>query len=91
MNIFVGNLAFTATEDDVRRLFEPYGVVDKVHIITDKYTGHSRGFGFVEMPDSQEAQSAIEGLQGAILGGRTLTINAAKPRAPRREFSNSRW
>src|SRR4030095_6094937 len=91
VNIYVGNLAFSATEDDVRQLFESYGVVDKVHVITDQYTGRSRGFGFVEMPDSQAAQSAIQGLQGKSHGGRTLTVNEAKPRTPRREPSRARW
>jgi RNA recognition motif-containing protein len=91
VNIFVGNLAFSSTEDDIRQLFEPYGVVEKVQIITDQYTGRARGFGFVEMPDSRTAQSAIQGLQGKALGGRTLTVNEAKPRAPRRESSRDRW
>ena len=91
MNIFVGNLAFNATEDDVRQLFEVYGEVDTVRLVTDQYTGRARGFGFVEMPNSHEAQAAIEGLQGKSLGGRTLTVNEAKPRAPRREPSHSRW
>ena len=91
MNIYVGNVAFNATEDDVRQLFEAYGAVDKVHLITDQYTGRARGFGFVDMPDSREAQAAMQGLQGTSLGGRTLTVNEAKPRAPRREPSHSRW
>jgi RNA recognition motif-containing protein len=90
VNIYVGNLAFTASEDDVRQLFEPYGVVDSVRVITDHYTGRSRGFGFVEMPDSRAAQAAIAGLQDTAQGGRTLTINAAKPR-DQRELSRSRW
>ena len=64
MNIFVGNLAFSTTDHDVRQLFEPYGVVDTINIITDRYTGQSRGFGFVEMPDSAAAKAAIQGLQG---------------------------
>ena len=64
MNIFVGNLAFNSTDQDIRQLFEPYGAVDTVNIITDRYTGQSRGFGFVEMSDSPAAQSAIQGLQG---------------------------
>jgi RNA recognition motif-containing protein len=64
MNIFVGNLVFTATEQDLRQLFEPYGTVATVRIMTDRETGRSRGFGFVEMPDSQAAQSAIDALNG---------------------------
>jgi RNA recognition motif-containing protein len=91
VNIFVGNLAFSATEHDFRQLFEPYGVVDKINVITDKYTGRSKGFGFVEMPDSAAAKAAIQGLQGKELEGRALTVNEAKPREPRREFSRSRW
>ena len=95
MNIFVGNLALSATDHDVRQLFEQYGAVDTVNIITDRYTGQSRGFGFVEMPDSAAAKAAIEGLQGTALAGRTISVNEAKPREPRREprheFSRSRW
>ncbi len=91
MNIFVGNLAFSATDHDIRQLFEPYGVVDTINIITDRYTGQSRGFGFVEMPDSAAAKAAIQGLQGKALAGRTLNVNEAKPREPRREPSRSRW
>jgi len=91
VNIFVGNLAFSATDHDLRQLFEPYGVVDTINIITDRYTGQSRGFGFVEMPDSAAAKAAIQGLQGQALGGRTLNVNEAKPREPRRESSRPRW
>jgi cold-inducible RNA-binding protein len=91
VNIFVGNLAFNATDHDIRQLFEPYGAVDTINIITDRYTGQSRGFGFVAMPDAHAAQAAIQGLQGTALGGRTLNVNEAKPRAPRREPSRSRW
>ena len=91
MNIFVGNLAFSATDHDLRQLFEPYGVVDKVNIITDRDTGRSRGFGFVEMPDSAAAKAAIQGLQGHQLAGRALNVNEAKPREPRPVMSRSRW
>ena len=80
MNIFVGNLEFSATEQDVRQLFERYGVVDTVRIMTDRETGRPRGFGFVEMPDDTAARAAITGLQGAALGGRTLNVNEARPR-----------
>ena len=82
MNIYVGNLTFTASEDDVRQLFEPYGTVDKVNLITDRETGRARGFGFVDMADDRAAQSAIQGLNGKDLNGRALTVNAAKPREP---------
>ena len=91
MNIFVGNLAFSATDHDLRQLFEPYGVVDKLNIITDRDTGRSRGFGFVEMPDSAAAKAAIQGLQGHQLAGRALNVNEAKPREPRPAGSRSRW
>jgi RNA recognition motif-containing protein len=91
VNIFVGNLSFTATEHDLHQLFEAYGAVDKVNIITDRDTGRSKGFGFVEMPESQAAKAAIEGLNGTELAGRALTVNEAKPREPRREPSRSRW
>ena len=91
MNIYVGNLAFSTTDHDLRQLFEPYGVVDTINIITDKYTGQSRGFGFVEMPDSQAAKAALQGLHGKEVAGRALTVNEAKPREPRREPSRARW
>jgi cold-inducible RNA-binding protein len=91
VNIFVGNLAFSATDDSLRQLFESHGVVDKVNIITDRDTGRSKGFGFVEMPDSAAAKAAIQGLNGKELDGRALTVNEAKPREPRREPSRSRW
>jgi cold-inducible RNA-binding protein len=91
VNIFIGNLAFTATEEDLRQLFEPYGAVDTINLITDRDTGRARGFGFVEMPASRAAQSAMQGLQGKDLAGRALTVNEAKPREPRREPSRSHW
>ena len=91
MNIFVGNLAFSATEVDLRQLFEPYGAVDMANIITDRYTGQSRGFGFVDMPDSGAAQAAMQGLNGKSQAGRALTVNEAKPREPRREPREARW
>ncbi len=91
MNIYVSNIAYTATDRDLRQLFEPYGVVDTINIITDRDTGQSRGFGFVDMPDSAAAKAAIQGVQGKELAGRLLTVNEAKPREPRREFSRSRW
>ncbi|HTS49190.1 MAG TPA: RNA-binding protein [Bryobacteraceae bacterium] len=86
-NIYVGNLSFDATEDQVRSLFEAYGAVDKVSIITDRDTGQPRGFGFVEMTDDESAAKAMEALNGTNLGGRNLTVNEARPKAdrPRRE------
>ena len=91
MNIYVSNIAFNATTQDLRQLFESYGVVDKIDIITDRYTGQSRGFGFVEMPDSAAAKAAIQGVQGKELAGRSLTVDEARPREPRREARQARW
>ncbi len=91
MNIFVGNLAYSATDQDLRQLFEQYGVVDKISVIIDRDTGRSKGFGFVEMPDSNAAKTAIAKLQGTELAGRALTVNEAKPREPRRESRQARW
>jgi RNA recognition motif-containing protein len=84
MNIYVGNLPREATEDDLRKAFEEFGQVTSAKIITDKFTGDPRGFGFVEMPNSPEAQSAISGLDGKDLKGRTLKVNEARPRDDRR-------
>ncbi|HZP23400.1 MAG TPA: RNA-binding protein [Terriglobales bacterium] len=86
-NIYVGNLSFDATEDQVRRLFEQYGPVDRVSIITDRDTGQPRGFAFVEMSDDDAAGKAMEALNGTNLSGRNLTVNEARPKAdrPRRE------
>jgi len=82
-NIFVGNLDFGATESSIRSLFEPYGSVEKVSLITDRDTGRSRGFAFVEMPDSAEADRAIAALNGANINGRALNVNEARPKAER--------
>ena len=80
MQIYVNNFPFTTTEEELRHLFEPYGTVETARIVTDRDTGRPRGFGFVEMPNATEAQAALEGLNGASLGGRTLTVNEARPR-----------
>ena len=80
MRIFVGNLAWSTTEDELSQLFESYGIVDRAQIVTDRETGRSRGFGFVEMPDATEARAAIAGLHGTSLGGRPLTVNEARQR-----------
>jgi len=79
-SIFVGNLDFEATESSVRSLFEPYGQVDRVNIVTDRDTGRSRGFAFVEMANPAEANKAIAALNGFDLGGRQLNVNEARPR-----------
>ncbi len=80
--IYVGNLPFSATEDEVRNLFERYGKVDSVKLINDRETGRPRGFGFVDMP-ADDAQSAIEHMNGFEMNGRALRVNEARERAPR--------
>jgi RNA recognition motif-containing protein len=92
MNIFVGSLPFSIEEADLRESFEAYGSVDSVKIITDKFTGRSKGFGFVEMPNDEEAQKAINELNGANVQGRTIVVNKSepKPEGERRSFNNNR-
>ena len=80
-NIFVGNLDFAATDSSVRSLFEPYGPVDRVNVVTDRETGRSRGFAFVEMADEDAADRAINALNGYNLDGRALNVNEARPKA----------
>ncbi len=80
MNIYVGNLSRDVTEEDLKKAFESFGQVTTVTIIKDKFSGMSRGFGFVEMPSKEEAQAAIAGLSGQDLKGRTLNVNEARPR-----------
>jgi len=82
-NIFVGNLSFGSSEADVRSLFEPYGNIERVNLITDRDTGQSRGFGFVEMSANEEAQRAISALDGRELNGRSLKVNEARPKEDR--------
>ncbi|MFU8895875.1 MAG: RNA recognition motif domain-containing protein [Gammaproteobacteria bacterium] len=81
-SIYVGNLPFTATEDEVRALFSPFGDVQSVKIVSDRETGRPRGFGFVEMEDA-DAENAIKALEGHQMGGRALKVNEARPKAPR--------
>jgi RNA recognition motif-containing protein len=81
MNIYVGNLSYETTEEDLKKAFEIYGAVETVRIIKDNYSGRSKGFGFVEMPTKSEAQSAIEGLNGKDLKGRSLNVSEARPRS----------
>ena len=83
MNIYVGNLSRETTEEELRQAFEACGQVSSTAIIKDKFSGESRGFGFVEMPNKTEAQAAITALNGKQLGNRTLTVNEAKPREER--------
>jgi cold-inducible RNA-binding protein len=98
-NIFVGNLSFNAAEDTVRSMFESYGAVERVSIVTDRETGKPKGFGFVEMTGEAEAQKAITALNGQELNGRALTINEARPKTERSSAGggyggqrrNNRW
>jgi RNA recognition motif-containing protein len=90
MNIYVGNLSHEATEEDLRQAFEAFGQVESVKIIKDRYSGESRGFGFLEMPAKAEANSAIEGLNGKELKGQRLTVSEARPRSERRPGEGSR-
>jgi RNA recognition motif-containing protein len=85
MNIYCGNLDYRLSEDELRNVFGQYGQVDTVKIIQDRMTGRSKGFGFVEMPNDEEAEQAIEALDGSDLNGRNLKINKARPRE-RRDF-----
>ena len=89
MNIFVGSLPFSIEEADLRESFEAYGGVDSVKIISDKFTGRSKGFGFVEMPNDEEAQKAIDELNGATVQGRAIVVNKSepKPEGERRSFN----
>jgi len=80
MNIYVGNLSFEVTEDDLRSAFEDFGSVDSVRLITDKYTGRSKGFAFVEMTDNDEAKAAMSELNDKEFMGRTIKVNEARPR-----------
>jgi RNA recognition motif-containing protein len=91
MNIFVGSLPYSIEEADLRGFFEDYGTVDSVKIIMDKFTGRSKGFGFVEMPNDAEAQKAIEELNGGTVEGRTIVVNKSepKPEGERRSFDRN--
>lgn len=92
MNIYVGNLSRDLTESELKEAFEAFGTVNSASIIKDRYTGDSRGFGFVEMPNPEEAQAAINSLNGKSLKGRTATVNEARPRTdkPRTGFGGGR-
>ena len=85
MKIYVGNLSYSTSEEDVRAAFSPFGTVDSADVIIDRNTGRSKGFGFVEMSNDDEAKAAIEGLNGKELDGRSLNVNEARPRPERRE------
>ncbi len=83
MNIYVGNLSHETTDDDLRQAFEAFGQVESATVIKDRFSGESRGFGFVEMPSKTEAQTAIEQMNGKDLNGRAVNVNEARPKAPR--------
>ena len=82
MNIYVGNLPYTATEADLRAAFEQFGEVSSAKIVMDRETNRPKGFGFVEMPEQQDAEEAVKALDGSPLGGRPLRVNEARPRTP---------
>ena len=84
MNIFVGNLPYSLTDEELKEAFDPYGNVDTARVVTDPYSGRSRGFGFVEMNDEREGEAAIQGLNGKDLKGRALTVDRARPKEQRR-------
>ena len=90
MNIYVGNLSYEITEEDLKLAFEPFGKVESASIIKDKYSGQSKGVGFVDMPSKAEAQAAIDGLNGKELKGRTLNVNEARPRSEGRRGSGGK-
>ncbi len=84
MNLYVGNLSYQATDEDIRLAFEAHGEVNSVKVIKDKYTGEPRGFGFVEMPNDEQANAAIKALSGQDLKGRAIVVNEARPQEDRR-------
>ncbi len=90
MNIYVGNLSWEVTQEDLKEAFEAHGKVANANLISDKYTGKSRGFGFVEMPVDDEARAAMSALNGTDLKGRELNVNEAKPRSNDRSGGDSR-
>jgi len=84
MNIYVGNLSFSTTEDDLKNAFEAFGNVTSVSIIKDKFSGQSRGFGFIEMPNAAECKTAIAEMDGREIGGRNIKVNEARPKEDRK-------
>ena len=82
-NLFVGNMSFQTTESDLRSMFEPFGELARINVITDRDTGQARGFAFVEMPNDNEASKAIAALNGKEVGGRALNVNEARPKSER--------
>ena len=91
MNIYVGNLPYSVTQGQLQALFEDFGAVSSVNLITDKYSGESKGFGFVEMDKQNEAEQAIKTLNGQAIDGRSMTVNMAKPKNDRSRSKSPRW
>ncbi|WP_295122899.1 RNA-binding protein [uncultured Chitinophaga sp.] len=90
MNIYVANLAFSVDSQALRQHFSQYGEITSANVITDKFTGQSRGFAFLEMPNDAEAQKAIDELNGSMLGNRSIVVNEAKPKKERFDNNNNR-
>ena len=93
MNIYISNLSFGVQDENLRASFSEYGEVSSAKVVMDKFTNRSRGFGFVEMPDSAKAQKAIQELDGTLLDGRSIKVNEARPKEEKskKPYSNSRW
>jgi len=91
MNIYIGNLSYDTAEQDIRQAFEGHGEVTSVSIISDNHTGTSKGFGFIEMPTKQEAEAAIQALDGTEMHGRTVKVSEARPRTERPDRNRSRY
>ncbi|MBN2413060.1 RNA-binding protein [candidate division KSB1 bacterium] len=91
MNIYIGNLSIKVSEDDLRKSFEAFGQTESVSIVKDKYSGESRGFGFVEMPSKNDAQLAIDGLNGKDLKGQKINVNEARPKSDNRRVGGRRY
>ena len=90
MNIYIGNLSYEVTEEDLRQLFEEFGQIESVKIIKDHYSGRSKGFGFIEMPDRAGAENAIKSLEGKEMKGRTIKVNKARSRNDSRRGGRNR-
>lgn len=90
-NIFITNLTTKVGNDDLKEIFEEYGIVSSAKVIMDHYTGKSRGFGFVEMQNDEEAENAIRELNGAVLDDKKITVNIAKPKTERSDFNRARY
>jgi RNA recognition motif-containing protein len=90
MNLYIGNLDYAINEDQINKMFSEFGEVTSVNIITDKYTGRNKGFGFVEMTNDDEAKAAISALNGKVINSREITVNVARPKSDNDNYSNNR-